>query len=158
MRLFDQLRYSRTILIILPLGLVLLFLGWRNLINSPSDVNDFRIIEGLVKEFYIKPIFIKSCDCEMETFFLKVNGRKNEIKTRVEKNVSILKSLVKKNSKVRVWTDDDNYIQQLEIQDETVIKYKRSIKYTYFFILAGLIISVVSIVYLLRYPDDIKRD
>src|SRR5690606_19743308 len=98
------------------------------------------------------------CKCWLESAFMQVQGYKNQIKTREPEKLKALKEYVSLNAEISLWLDSDSYIQQMEVNGNIAIPYERSYFFTYFFIVIGAFITILTIVYIVRQPENIRGE
>lgn len=156
MGIFDKIRYTKALLVILPLGLVFLYLGIDYLSNSASSTEDLEKIEGVVNRIDSEAVYIDQCSCYLETLFIEFEKDSKEYFNREIVKVKFLKENIFIGDTIILGYDRYLQIQYLNHDNKLLIKYERSNIYSYVFIVVGILLILFSIYYLLTQKKDLE--
>tara|TARA_R100001369_G_scaffold85719_1_gene119599 strand:+ start:4969 stop:5439 length:471 start_codon:yes stop_codon:yes gene_type:complete len=156
MGIFDKIRYTKALLVILPLGMVLLYLGIDYLFNSASSASELKKVEGAITRIYSEPVYIDQCSCYLKTIFIEIENNTDEYFNREKAKVDLLNTNLTKGDIVILGYDRYGQIQSLNVEGKLLIKYKKSNLYSYVFMIIGAFLILLSIFYLVTQKKDLE--
>lgn len=155
MSVFDKTRYLRALFILLPIGIAFTYWGIEGI---TKDVDDLPQIKGSISDIKEESLFYETCDCYKNTLLIYLQGHKLPFKTKIVKNIEILKPILTKGQNVEIWIWDktnDNRIEQLKINGEMIIPYNRTLVLYLGFLLIGLVLLLLCVFYIIKSPEDL---
>lgn len=156
MRIFDKIRYTKALLVILPLGLVFLYLGIDYITNTAASIGELKKVEGIVSRIDSHPVYIEQCSCYIETIFIEVEDESKEFFNREKVKVEIINRNIKLGDRIILGYDRYNQIKFLSHTSNVLIEYEKSNIYSYVFIILGVFLILFSIYYLITQKNDLK--
>jgi hypothetical protein len=152
MGFFDRTSYIRAIFRTLPFGLAALYFGITGLITSEESLPKYS---GRVQDVYMGQVFDEVIDKYTKTLQLKIeNGEK--FKTTITEYINIIKNNIAVGDTIVVWTGkDNNEIYKLVCNNNLLIPYDPTTWVDIFFLVIGIIYSVLAIGYLITTPEDL---
>lgn len=156
MGIFDKIRYTKALLVILPLGMVLLYLGIDYLFNSASYASELKKVEGAITRIYIEPVYIDQCSCYLKTIFIEIENNTDEYFNREKAKVDLLNTNLTKGDIVILGYDRYGQIQSLNVEGKLLIKYKKYNLYSYVFMIIGAFLILLPIFYLVTQKKDLE--
>ncbi len=155
MSIFDRTRYLKTLFMLLPTGIILLYFGIKDI---STGVEDLSYNKGMVDTFYIGKKYFDDCDCRMETFFIYFIGKKKPYVTTIKLHIDTLKATIKKGEQIEIWMmqeDKLNEIEQIRINGEMIIPYNKLYGFNIIIILIGIGLTLLSLFYIFKSPEDL---
>ncbi len=154
MSIFKKTGYLRVLFVGLSFGIGALIVGIPMFNKIPETPNDLEVHKGILSSFGDTTYYDNGIDLEFETFYVKINDKafyteKRSVRVIIEiYNYSIGDTII-------VWTErDDLYIKQLTANNQMVMNYQPPYWMAWFFTLAGVIFTAMSLFYLIKYSSD----
>ena len=155
MSIFNKTRYLRTLFVLLPSGIILIYFGIKGLSTSVSDL---PYSKGTVDRFYFAQKHFDNCDCDMRTFFIHLSEIKKPYITCITVYCDTLDNVIKEGDSMEVWVKNDNnlnQIQQVKLNGVMVVEYDRLIGFKSIITLIGIGLTALCVFYLLKSPEDL---
>ncbi|MGM0582971.1 MAG: hypothetical protein ACQETL_20005 [Bacteroidota bacterium] len=154
MSIFKKTGYLRVLFVGLPFGIGALIVGIPMFKEIPKIPNDLEFHKGVLSSFGDTTYYDKEIDLEFETFYIRLNSNTYFTDRRKEREV-IESHNYSVGDTVTVWTEpDDVYIKQLVANNQMVMNYQPPYWMAWFFTLAGIVFTTMSLFYLIKYSSD----
>jgi hypothetical protein len=156
----EKYTYYWTIFSGLPFGVAAFIMGIYLFFAIPSNLNELQKIEGKINDFGTKVIYDASINAKGKVFYIKFDEY-IEYYTDLAKHQELLEKYCKNNevlnNKAIVWTEkDEDYIEQISINNEIVISYEPPYWAAWTFLIGGIVITIGAILYLKHNINYIK--
>ncbi len=154
MSIFKKTGYLRVLFFGLPFGIGALIIGIPMFNKIPETPNELEVHNGVLSSFGDTTYYDTGIDLEFETFCIRVND--NNYYTDRRKERELIKSYnYSIGDTVTVWTEPEGvYIKQLTANNQMVMNYQPSYWMAWFFTLAGIVFTAMSLFYLIKYSSD----
>ncbi len=156
MSIFDRTRYLKTLFMLLPTGIIMLYFGIKNL---STGVEDLSYNKGVVDTFYIGKKYFDDCDCRMKTFFINLVKDKQSYITKISVHIDTLNQVIYKGDQIEIWAekeDKQKRIKQVKLNGEMIIPYNKLYGFNIIIILVGLGLTSLSLFYIFKSPEDLQ--
>jgi hypothetical protein len=158
MGFFDKTRYLRTLLSLAPMGLVLIYFGSKSLLTNIDDLPKIKgKIESIKHENTISSY--KNQSYLVPITNIRLSNTSVQFTTAYEGYKNLIDSTLSNGDEIVIWTKEvgksKNEIVQIEKDGKLIIIYHKSNVFSWGCLIAGIIISFIAIVYLIKYPEDL---
>ncbi|MFA9371014.1 MAG: hypothetical protein ACERIH_04840 [Labilibaculum antarcticum] len=154
MSIFKKSGYLRALFVGLPFGIASLIGGVHMFKEIPDTTKGLELHSGVLNSFGETTYYDEGIDLEMNLFYVKIDADSFYADRRKEREV-IESFEYKIGDSVKVWTDlNDVYIRQMDVNNQMVMAYKPPYWMAWFFTLAGILFTVMSVFYLIKYNAD----
>jgi hypothetical protein len=162
MGISDRYTYFWTIFSGLPFGVGCFIIGIYFFFHIPADIEGLEKYNGKIADYGVKEVYEKSTDTHRDLFFIQLN-KELEFYSDLGKHRKLFieyfkgKNLI--DHKINVWTEkNDQYIEQLSVDGEIVLKYDPPYWMAWTFFIMGILVTTGAIFYLKNNDDDIKAE
>ena len=154
MNIFKKSGYLRALFVGLPFGIASLVGGISMFEDIPATSIDLELHKGNLIDYGDTVYYSKAVDLVRNVFFVKIKN--DNFYTDRNKEREVIESFEYKiGDSLKVWTNlNDVYIKQLIVNDQMVMAYKPPYWMAWFFTLAGILFTVMSVFYLIKYNAD----
>ena len=154
MSIFKKTGYLRVLFVGLPFGIGALIVGIPMFNKIPETPNDLEVHNGVLSSFGDTTYYSEAVDLEREVYFIKVDNKVFYTDRDKEREV-IENHPYSVGDSIMVWTKPNNvYIKQLTANNKMVMNYQPPYWMVWFFTLAGIVFTVMSLFYLIKYSSD----
>ncbi len=154
MSIFNKTRYLRSIFILIPVGIMLLYFGYEGVTKK---IEDFPYHKGVVQDYKLGQKYFKDCECRTKTFFIYIKQKDFPYITTIQNHIEILKSNINESDSIEIWTwDKTNYneIEQVKLNGKLIIPYKKTIGLYVAFLIIGIGLLILCVFYILNSSED----
>ncbi|MDM8161516.1 hypothetical protein QUH73_16970 [Labilibaculum sp. K2S] len=154
MNIFKKSGYLRVLFVGLPFGVASLIGGTTMFNEIPETPKELILYEGVLTSFGETTYYEVELDLERTLFYVKINSEMYYADRRKERR--IMESYdYKIGDSLKVWTNlNDVYVKQLIVNNQMLMVYKPPYWRAWFFTLAGILFTVMSVFYLIKYNAD----
>lgn len=154
MSIFKKTGYLRVLFAGLPFGIGALIVGLPMFNDIPETPSELEIHKGLLDSFGDKVYYDKDIDIDRNLYHIKFNDSTYYTDRRKERKI-IESYHFSIGDTVTVWTKKGSiYIKQLIVNNQKVMSYQPPYWMAWFFTLAGIIFTTMSLFYLIKYSFD----
>lgn len=159
MALINKYRYLQAILIGLPIGLISLYFGVKNIVDIKQDIEDYPYTSGNVDSIYVEFLYIsKSAEYPREVLCLKVN--ENVYYLTYGKHRLLINKYLAVGDTICLWFQEkstgNKKIKGIKKDEKDIIKYEPGGYWVgIVFIIWGLFWVIVSGLYIFKHPEDL---
>ncbi|WP_461633071.1 hypothetical protein [Labilibaculum euxinus] len=154
MNIFKKSGYLRALFVGLPFGIGSLIVGIPLFEEIPKIPDELELHSGVLNSFGETTYYDEGIDLEMNLFYVKIDtdsyyaGRRKERELLEPYKYEI-------GDSIKIWTNqNDVYIKQLIVNNQILMVYKPPYWRAWFFTLAGILFTVMSVFYLIKYNAD----
>lgn len=154
MSIFKKSGYLRVLFVGLPFGVASLIGGVQMFNDIPEAPNELEMNKGVLSSFGVTTYYDAGIDLKRELFFVKLND--NEYYTDRRKEREVIENYnYGIGDSITVWTEPDGvYIKQLTANNQMVMSYQPPYWMAWFFTIAGVVFTTMSLFYLIKYSSD----
>jgi len=162
MGFLNKATYFTALLRLLPMGLLALFYGANGLINK-SSIEDLYKIEGEILYYGVTDIYSHTTQKIKKAYVIKVLNKKNDTitcHTFVRNYIETFKySKFEQGKYITIYVDPviDNTIMEVSYNNEEIIEYNGGLLLYIFFLIIGLIYTVITLGYLIKHPEHLFK-
>lgn len=157
MSAINKYRYIQAILIGLPMGFLALFYGTQSFYREINDtLKNYKESTGIITQLKDTLLFDTENDSYYDvtkialdntTFFTRITTKRSQIKSRLNLYDTIT---------IYFEEEDINEIKAIYSEYSFIVPFKKSYWVGIFFILWGLFWTIISILYVIKHPEDLK--
>jgi hypothetical protein len=160
MGIINKIQYLKAFFRMLPLGLISLYVGINGFINE-TKLSRFNKITGKIIYCNTKRIYSKISRTRDDAFVIQVVDNNfdtitcHTFVTTFRRKLRNLEGF--SGRKISIWYDTEleNSIKQIEYNQQLLIKYSAPILVHFFFTLLGGVYTILTIMYLVKYPEHL---
>ena len=154
MSFIKKYSYLRAIIIGLPFGILCLIYGVRLFRTIPKNDNDLIKITGIVEKVGIEKIHRDNRNFVL--YMIQLKNKEKYYSEYIDKLEYIFEQEDKKNVSIIIWTTEDNeFIEQLVVNDELIIEYSPPFLIAHIFFWLGLVTILSALIYIIKHPEEL---
>lgn len=158
----NKTQYLTALLRMLPFGLLALYYGIQGLAVK-TKVDSLYKVSGEIIYSGTKSIYSKQSNRQKEAFIFQIRDNFNDtiqcytFVTKYRGKLQVLEGI--KDDYITVWCEPelDNQIEQVEYKNQLIIEFTGHWFVYLFFVLLGGLYTVVTLLYLIKYPDHLFK-
>jgi hypothetical protein len=158
MSIFFKTAYLRVLLSTLPLGIILSYFGINGIIELPKE-NELAKHSGNIDTVEIKRIYYRYLKSFEKSYVIKIKGIDTAFLGKLYLYGDTLNKYLPNAKNITIWTypqEGWKEIVKMEVDGRLIIKYKDDNPFLFVIVLIiGIIISIPSIYYLFKHPEDL---
>lgn len=159
MSTITKYRYIQAIFIGLPMGIVSLYYGGKDLLDIKQNVNDYQSFYGIVDSVFVDYLRIRN-NSEPPTEVLCVIIDNKLYYLTYEKHRAAVKKNLDVGDTVSIWYEQkeigNKKIKAIKSDASEIIKYEPGGYWVgIFFLLWGLLWAIISLLYIFKHPQDL---
>ena len=154
MNIFKKSGYLRVLFVGLPFGIGALIVGIPLFEEIPKNPDELELHSGVLNSFGETTYYDEGIDLDRTLFYVEINSKMYYTDRRKER-VIIESYKYRIGDSIKVWTNlNDVYVKQLIVNNQMLMVYKPPYWRAWFFTLAGILFTVMSVFYLIKYNAD----